>query len=126
MTDPRKRFIEQYILAYNQQEVEGMLLNLHNEVVFENISNGEVSMRLEGKSEFEAQAKDALKFFTEREQIVTRWTFEEDLVKVDLRYRAIAAMDFPNGIKSGDTIELQGQSEFTFAEGKIISLRDIA
>jgi len=36
-------------------------------------------------------------------------------------------MDFPNGIKTGDTIKLAGKSVFVFAQdGKIAKITDIS
>lgn len=126
MDQQLKDKILHYLEAYNAFDVEGMLKHLHQAVVFENISNGEVSLSTEGIDAFRTQAETAKSYFSEREQTVNRWIFSEQEVTVEINYRAVLAMDFPNGMKKGDVLELGGKSIFTFAEGEIIKITDIS
>jgi hypothetical protein len=50
--DNRLAAIESYIRAYNGFDVEKMLSNLHENIEFENVSNGEVNLRTDGIAEF--------------------------------------------------------------------------
>ncbi|UOQ72794.1 nuclear transport factor 2 family protein [Hymenobacter cellulosilyticus] len=122
----QKQLVESYIEAYNRLDVAGMLQPLHENVVFRNVSNGEVDLTLTGKENFLQQAEQALQYFSQREQRVTDWQFSADKVEVQLDYSAVAAMDFPNGLKGGDTLQLQGKSVFEFADGQITSITDIS
>ena len=122
----QKQLVQDYIEAYNRFDVDGMLRHLHENVVFRNISNGEVNLTLTGKEAFLQQAQQALQYFTQREQRVTDWQVADSRVEVLLDYTAVAAMDFPNGLKAGDTLQLQGKSVFQFADGLIISIDDIS
>ncbi|TGE09774.1 nuclear transport factor 2 family protein [Hymenobacter fodinae] len=122
----QKQLVQDYIEAYNRLDVDGMLRHLHEEVVFRNVSNGEVNLTLTGKEAFRQQAQQALQYFTQREQRVTEWQVADSRVEVLLDYTAVAAMDFPNGLKAGDTLQLQGKSVFQFADGLIISIDDIS
>lgn len=54
-----QKVIENYIQAYNQFDIEGMLTDLHEDVVFENISEGILTLRTEGIDEFHTQAEKA-------------------------------------------------------------------
>jgi hypothetical protein len=49
----------------------------------------------------------------------------EDLVEVDIFYKATASVDFTELLKAGDRIELNGKSVFRFENDKIIELVDI-
>ncbi|UOQ53629.1 nuclear transport factor 2 family protein [Hymenobacter cellulosivorans] len=122
----QKQLVQDYIEAYNRLDVAGMLQPLHEEVVFRNVTNGEVDLTLTGKDSFRQQAEQALQYFSQREQRVTDWQISADKVEVQLDYSAVAAMDFPNGLKAGDPLQLQGKSVFEFADGLISSITDIS
>ncbi|MBB4599753.1 ketosteroid isomerase-like protein [Hymenobacter luteus] len=122
----QKQLVQDYMEAYNRYDVAGMLGPLHEEVVFRNISNGEVNLTLTGKEAFRQQAQQALQYFSQREQRVTGWQTSTDKVEVLLNYTAVATIDFPNGPKAGDTLQLQGKSVFEFSDEKISAITDIS
>lgn len=117
--------IRNYINAYNTYDVAGMTANLHNDIVFEHITNGEVVLSLHGLEAFRRQAEQAVRFFNQRKQTITSITEAADRVEIAITYTAIAAMDLPNGLKAGDAVNLQGQSIFRFAGDKVIRISDI-
>lgn len=43
---------------------------------------------------------------------------------IDISYKAILAIDLPNGMQAGDTLELNGKSEFEFDNRKIKKISD--
>jgi ketosteroid isomerase-like protein len=125
-TSQAKKLVTDYIEAYNAFDVAGMLRHLHEEVVFRNISDGEVNLTTTGKESFRQQAEQAKSYFSQREQRITDWQFADNRAEVRIHYSAVAAVDFPNGLKAGDTLQLQGKSVFQFADGRIISIDDIS
>lgn len=120
----QKEVIENYVNSYNNFDINGMIKNLTNDVVFENISDGKVSLRIEGLNNFIKQAESAKQYFKERKQTIESWEFNESIVKIGINYSATLAIDFQNGLKKGDTLELNGISEFKFENNKIRSIRD--
>lgn len=127
MTDAEKRnLVENYIRAYNDFDIKGMLANLHENVVFKNVSNGETTLEITGIDAFRNQAEQAAGFFAEREQRIEKVVFREDVCEVDIAYRAKLASDAPNGLKAGDSLTLNGKSIFRFVEGKISEINDIS
>lgn len=123
----RTEKIFHYIHAYNRMEVEGMIADLAPEIVFLNVINNEQTMHLQGIEAFEKQATEALSFFSEREQSIESMTHTRSSTEITINYRAIAAMDFPNGVEKGEEINLIGKSIFEFsADGKISRLTDIS
>jgi len=124
MNDLRKNIVEEYIHAYNQFDVKGMLKNLDENIIFENSSNGNVDLTTNGIDEFQKQAEAAKTYFSQRQQSITNWDFQEEKVIVDIDYRDILAIDLPNGMKVGDTLKLQGQSIFTFEEERSVRIED--
>jgi len=123
----RTEKIFRYLNAYNEMDVEKMIVDFDDEIVFLNVMNGEKTMELRGIEEFKKQAIEALSYFSEREQSVESITHTSSCTEISIAYRAIAAMDFPNGIKKGDEVNLQGRSIFEFSEdGKISRLGDIS
>ena len=126
MKEEQKTAVEDYIKAYNNFDIEGMKGHLHQDIIFENITNGEVDLRTNGIAEFSVQAEKAKAYFTERKQTIEGWNFLGDKVVIEIDYEGILAIDLPNGAEKGDTLALKGQSEFKFDEGKIISIKDMS
>ncbi|GAB2457846.1 hypothetical protein GCM10011375_06790 [Hymenobacter qilianensis] len=124
-SDP-KHLVQAYIEAYNRFDVDGMVRHLHKDVVFRNVANGEVNLTTNGKESFRQQAAQAKQYFSQREQRVTEWQVADNRVEVLINYTAITAMEFPNGLKPGDTLQLQGKSVFQIADGQIVSIEDIS
>lgn len=124
MKEDKRKIIERYIKSYNEFDVEGMVEGLAENVVFENIATGSVTLRTEGIDEFVQQAKIATKYFKNRQQTMETWQFNNSKVIVEIDYKAILAIDLPNGLKKGDSLELKGTSEFEFENQKIIRITD--
>lgn len=127
MTDEtKKNMVENYVRAYNDFDIARMLTDLHDRIIFKNISNGELTLELEGIEAFREQAEQVVDFFTEREQKFKNMVFSEDGCEIDIDYRATLAADLPNGLKAGDKIELKGKSIFRFTDGKISEIQDLS
>ncbi|PRD57378.1 hypothetical protein C5749_01630 [Sphingobacterium gobiense] len=123
----KEEIIQEYINAYNSKDVNKMIENLSDDVLFENISNHEVTLSIQGKDAFREQAITALSYFSTRKQTILKTRPNGNSVEIDIDYEAIAAMDFPNGIKKGDKVKLKGKSIFEFSQnGKIVKLTDIS
>ena len=122
----KKAVIENYIQAYNNFDVDGMTKDLHVNVVFQNITNGEVDLTTNGIFEFSTQAEKAKTYFSTRKQVIEKWSFQGNKVMLDISYEGILAVNIPGGAMIGDTLELTGQSEFIFEENRIINIRDMS
>lgn len=122
----KKNLIENYVRAYNSFDIDEMLSGLHEKIIFKNISNGETTLELNGIEAFEDQARQVVGLFAEREQKITDFVCNEETCEIEIEYSATIAADLPNGLKSGDKINLKGKSLFRFADGKIIEIQDIS
>nr|WP_288807968.1 nuclear transport factor 2 family protein [uncultured Sphingobacterium sp.] len=123
----RTEKIFKYVKAYNEMNVESMITDFADEILFLNVMNGEKTMELQGIEEFKKQAIEALSYFSEREQSIETMTHKYNSTEIVISYRAIAAVDFPNGLKKGDEINLRGKSIFEFSDdGRIVRLTDIS
>lgn len=120
----KKKIIENYIQSYNTFDVKGMTKHLHEQVVFENITNGQVDLSTQGIEEFRKQAEMARGYFSQREQKVLSWDFPDGLVVIHIDYTAVLAVALPNGMKPGETLQLKGQSIFEFKDGQIVKIQD--
>lgn len=125
MTD-RVNIINNYIDGYNQFDIEKMVMDFDDNIVFENIQNNEISLSLKGLTAFKEQAKTAKTYFTKRMQTVKSFRHFDNSTEVEIDYRAILAVDFPNGLKKGQELKLSGKSVFEFEKNKIIKLTDIS
>ncbi len=124
--EKEQKQIESYINSYNNFDIENMLKDLHQDIEFVNITNGEENLRTIGINEFKNQAELSKGLFSSREQKIIEYTFDVDNVEIDIAYNAILASDLPNGLKKGEQITLAGKSVFEFKDGKISRITDIS
>ncbi len=118
--------VDKYIEAYNGFDVPGMLACLHPDVQFEHSTNGDVTVRLDGKAAFEAQATRAAAWFMERTQHVTAFRWQDEQAEAAIDYFAITATDLPNGIKAGTILQFSGRSVFSFRDELIAFIQDFS
>lgn len=122
----KRKLIENYVRAYNSFDIDEMLSGLHDRIVFRNISNGEMTLELNGIEAFREQAQKVVGLFAAREQKITDFVCNEEICEIEIDYSATLSSDLPNGLRAGDQINLKGRSVFRFADNKIIELRDIS
>jgi hypothetical protein len=122
----RETIIRSYIDGYNQFDIDKMVADFHEDIIFENSLNGEVNLSLKGLEAFKKQAQLAKDYFSERRQTVISITHKKEESEVEIAYTATLSTDAPNGLKKGDKLQLQGKSIFTFLGNKIIKLTDIS
>lgn len=116
--------ISDYIAAYDSKDHAQMSALAHADIVFANISDGETTMCIEGRAAFAAQAEQACRLFTWREQSVRDAITVGAFTAARIDYRAELAQDLPNGWAKGRRIELTGRSLFELCDGRIIRLVD--
>lgn len=119
-----KDIVLQFIHAYNNFDIETMLLFIHPDIKFRNISAGEVNASANGKAEFEELARQSLSLFKEREQKVFSLVEDKNKVNVEIEYSAVLAIDLLNGLKAGEKLNMSGKSEYIINDGLIVSLSD--
>ena len=122
----REKIIKNYIEGYNQFDIEKMVTDFADSIIFENIQNGETNMSLKGLAAFKQQAEQAKAYFTKRTQTIKSFVHSENTTEIEVDYSAILGMDFPNGLKKGQDLNLVGRSIFVFDRNKIIKLTDIS
>ncbi|AJW63168.1 nuclear transport factor 2 family protein [Elizabethkingia miricola] len=121
----KEHIIRSYINAYNQFDIPGMVANLHDNIIFKNIQDGETNLLLQGKKEFRQQAELTKTYFKERQQNITSVKHSEDQTEIEIDYYAVLAADMPNGLKKGNELKLTSKSIFKFSDDRIIELTDI-
>jgi ketosteroid isomerase-like protein len=121
----KTKIIESYIRAYNNFDTGQMLVDIDDNVHFENIAEGKVILSISGKEEFKIQAEKTRSLFKNREQEITSVSEEGDRVEVDINFKGVLGQDTSNKLKSGDLVEMKGKSIFTFRDNKIVELTEI-
>ena len=116
--------VKKFIAAYNSFNVESMITYLHPEIEFKNISNDVENAHTKGIEEFRELANKSIQVFKEREQKITSYTESDDTVNVEINFRGILAIDLPDGLKSGETLAMDGKSTYIFKDNLIILLVD--
>lgn len=116
--------IHNYVNAYNAFDVEGMLRHLHEDVVFRNYSKGFVEVETHGVHEFKRLAEQSKGVFSSRRQAIKAIKINGEVAEVEIDYKGVLAVDLPNGLKTGDTVDLAGRSIFHFSGNKIYILED--
>ena len=122
----RERIIHNYINGYNSFAIDKMVADFDDNIKFENIQNGQINLSLEGVEAFKQQAESAKSYFVTRQQIIKSIKHLDNITEIEVDYKAVLAMDLPNGMKSGQELMLTGKSVFEFADNKINKLTDIS
>lgn len=123
--EKREKMIAAYVDAYNRFEVAQMLADFDENIRFENMVDGEVTLVLEGIEQFREQALATTQLFSERTQTIRSFTHRENETEVEISYHAVLAKELPGGFQPGDHLSLEGRSVFTFSGDKITTLTDI-
>lgn len=126
MNETREKIIQNYIDGYNEFDVDKMTCDFDNNIVFQNIQNGEITMTLNGINSFKQQAEKVKSYFENRQQKITTIKHDNGKTEIEIDYSATLAMDLPSGLKKGNKLELKGKSIFKFFDNKIVEITDIA
>ena len=118
--------ISSYIDGYNRFDIDKMIADFDNNIIFANIQNGETTMSLMGLTAFKQQARQAEEFFYERAQTIKSFNHFDNCTEIEIDFKASLAMDLPNGLKKGEQLNLSGKSIFEFDNNRIIRLTDIS
>lgn len=119
-----RALIERYIAAYNAFDIDGMLATLAPQVRFENWSGGQLTAEADGIEAFRVLAEQGAQLFAQREQRLLDLRLDGARAEADIGYRGRLALDLPGGPPAGTVLELQGASEFGFADGRIARIVD--
>jgi ketosteroid isomerase-like protein len=124
MDDCNVKIIEQYVAAYNAMDIARMVNLLHPDIVFRNYSNGEMNTETQGLQAFRQLAEQSVQLFSSRKQTITSYSARGDVVEIAIDYEAVLAVDLPNGMKSGEKLQLAGNSLFRINYGTIALIED--
>ncbi len=122
----REQIIHNYINAYNNFDIDGMLTQLAPGILFINVSGGETNMTLQGLTAFSEQAEKAKGMFSKRQQQITHFIHDDHQTEIGINYSGTLAVDLSAELKKGSKLELSGKSIFKFADDKIIAITDIS
>ena len=121
-----RSLVDQYLDAYNRRDVDGMLVGVHPQVEFKNISAGVVNASARGVAELRTLAQQSLSLFSERRQVIESFEGQGSRAVASITFYAVVAKDLPNGLKKGQVLNLSGRSEFEFQDGAISKITDIS
>lgn len=124
--DDIRSVIQRYLDAYNNFDISGMMSVMHPDIEFKNVSGGEVNATASGADEFRKLAEQSRDLFSWRKQTMMKFQLKDNQAFIEVAYEGVLVSDIPNGMKAGDTLRLNGRSEFTFHDGKIYLITDIS
>ena len=101
-----------------------MLDCLTDDVVFQNISKGKVSLNIKSKRKFESFAKMGVQAFTSRQQTVVEAVTRGNTIIAKIHYEAIVANNLPNGWRAGQVLKFPGVSTFVIEGEKLAKIVD--
>jgi len=119
-----EQMVRDYISAYNNFDIDTMLADLADDVVFESREKGNITMLLKGSGSFRKQAELSKSYFSTRAQTVESMSISENKVVAAISYKGILATDLQAGLKKGEQLALSGESVFEFSDGRIVKLTE--
>jgi|SRR5690606_33675931 len=126
--DIREKIIRNYVNAYNNFDVEGMIADFASDIRFTNIAGGETTLVVEGLDAFKEHALQAAGLFSQRRQTITSISpTDKDALQVEIEYWAILAQDLSDELRKGHELRLSGRSIFSFnAANQVRELVDLS
>jgi hypothetical protein len=121
-----RALVDHYIDAYNRKNIDDMLMSVHPQVEFKNISAGVVNASTNGVVELRSLAQQSLSLFSERHQKIEPFELQGSVAVATIAFRAVVAADLPNGLKKGQVLNFSGRSEFEFQDGAISKITDLS
>lgn len=121
-----RALIDRYIDAYNRMDVEAMLATMQDEVVFENYTAGVLALRTIGIAELRHLAESSRHLFSMRHQTITTWREDGNHAHASIHFEGVFAVDLPNGVRAGQSMALEGRSEFRQHDGRLIYIADFS
>lgn len=121
-----RALVDHYIDAYNRKNIDDMLMSVHPQVEFKNISAGVVNASTNGGAELRTLAQQSLSLFSERHQKIESFELQGSVAIATIDFRAVVAADQPNGLKKGQVLNFSGRSEFEFQNGSISKITDFS
>ena len=119
-----RALVDRYLDAYNRMDMAAMLATLQDDVVFENHTAGVLSVRTIGIAELRHLAESSRHLFSQRRQTITAWREADGRGHASIHFEGTFAIDLPNGVRAGQSIALEGRSEFRQHDGKLIYIAD--
>ena len=119
-----RALVDRYLDAYNRMDVDAMLATMQDEVVFENYSASVLSVRTIGIAELRHLAESSRHLFSMRRQTITAWREADDRGYASIHFEGTFAIDLPTGVRAGQSIALDGRSEFRQHDGKLVYIAD--
>lgn len=119
-----RALIERYLDAYNRIDVNAMLAALHPQVVFENYTAGVLSVRTDGQEAFRKLAESTRYLFAWRRQTITAYAERGESAEARIFFEGTFAVDLPSGVRAGQSIALEGRSEFRLRDGLLVYIAD--
>ena len=116
--------VRRYLDAYNARDVDALVACVTEDIVFENVATGTVTVRTEGRAAFEALARQGAAMFSAREQAVEACIATATRVALRIDFRATVAADLPNGWRAGQGLRLSGASFMRLRDGLIAEIVD--
>ncbi len=119
-----RTLIDRYIDAYNRKDIDAMLAVMHGEVIFENYSAGNLSVRTLGIDELRHLAESSRHLFSARRQTITGFSEHAGIAHAQILFEGTFGIGLPNGIRAGQQIAMNGRSEFRERDGLLIYIAD--
>ena len=118
--------VERYLRAYNEKNMDDLVMCVTDDVIFENVSNREGVIRVEGKGAFRGIATMSARVFRQRSQMIRFAVVSTDSVALEIDFEAEVAADMENGWRAGQTVNLRGATFIKLRDGLISNLVDIS
>ena len=88
--------------------------------------DGAVTAQADGAEALRQMAEQATAMFTTRRQSMKDFAVDGEQAVIRVDFEGVLACDLPNGMRAGQRIAVQGRSEFTFRDDRLVRIVDIS
>lgn len=114
----QKELIDIYLSGMSSFNIKKILLPLHSKIVFENYTNGELQLKVEGQKKFKKIAQRGAEMYTKRTQEILSIEHEEDKSTLLVNYSWTFKIDLGDK-KAGQTVNQTGKAIYHFKDDRI-------
>lgn len=123
--EEKRSVLECYVHAFNSFDVDSMVSLLDPDAKYTCILDGKIVHSATGVDEFRCLGEQWQSLFSSRKLTIMECYEKDNQVIMEISYAAVVAADSLDKMKAGDTLKLDGVSEITFRDEKILSITDI-
>lgn len=114
--------VNSFVVAFSKFDIKALEPLLSDNIIFKNISQGEILEEASNKIEFALILEQAKILFSNRDIKIQAVNIKENIIEVDTQIEATMAISTPDGLRAGQDISYKATLVITLEQNLISKL----